>query len=116
MDTIFIRELRLEAGVGIYRRERGTRQTVQFDIDIGLPDTKAAHSDKVADTIDYAVVIERIGAELAAKHFGLVEALADHLANMILNEFGAAWVKLSVAKLGALRNAKLVGVTVERKK
>jgi len=68
------------------------------------------------DTIDYAVVIERIGAELAAKHFGLVEALADHLANMILKEFGAAWVKLSVAKLGALRNAKLVGVTVERKK
>jgi dihydroneopterin aldolase len=114
VDTIFIRELRLDAGVGIYRRERATRQTVQFDLEIGLPSKQAALSDKVADTIDYAVVIERITAELASRHFGLVEALADHVAKMILAEFGAPWVKVSVAKLGALRNAKLVGVTIER--
>jgi dihydroneopterin aldolase len=116
MDTIFIRELRLEAGVGIYRRERNTLQTVQFDIEIGLPDSKAAQSDKVADTIDYAIVIERITEKLAARHYGLVETLADHIANMLLEEFGAARAKVSVAKLGALRNAKLVGVTVERQK
>jgi 7,8-dihydroneopterin aldolase/epimerase/oxygenase len=115
MDTIFVRELRLEAGVGIYRRERATRQTVQFDLEIGLPDKQAALSDKVADTIDYAVVIERISAELASRHFGLVETLADHIAKMILAEFGAPWVKVSVAKLGVMRNVKLVGVTVERR-
>ena len=114
MDIIFIRELRLHAGVGVYRRERGTRQTVQFDIEIGLPGSHAAKTDKVADTIDYAVVIERIAAELEARHFGLVETLADHVANMILAEFGAPWVRVSVAKLGALRNAKQVGVVVER--
>lgn len=116
MDKIFVRELRLEAGVGIYRRERATRQTVQFDLEIGLPSEQAALSDKVADTIDYAVVIERIAAELASRHFGLVETLADHVAKMILAEFGAPWVKVSVAKLGAIRNAKLVGVTVKRQK
>ena len=116
MDTIFIRELRLEAGVGIYRRERNTRQMVQFDLEIGLPSSHAATTDKVADTIDYAVVIERISAELAARHFGLVETLADHVAHTILKEFGAPWVKVSVAKLGVMRNVKLVGVTVERRK
>jgi dihydroneopterin aldolase len=116
MDIIFIRELRLEAGVGIYKRERETRQTVQFDLEIGLPAKNPALSDKVADTIDYAVVIERITAELAGRHFGLVETLADHIAKMMLNEFGAPWVKVSVAKLGALRNVKLVGVTIERSK
>ena len=114
MDTIFIRDLRLEAGVGIYRRERATRQTVQFDLEIGLPANQAPVSDKVADTIDYAVVIERIAAELAKRHFGLVETLADHVAKLILAEFGAPWVKVSVAKLGVMRNVKLVGVTIER--
>jgi 7,8-dihydroneopterin aldolase/epimerase/oxygenase len=114
MDTIFIRELKLDAGVGIYRRERGTRQTVQFDIDIGMASNKAALSDKVADTIDYAVVIERIAAELAAKHFGLVETLADHVAKIILTDFGAPWVRVSVAKLGVMRGVKQVGVVIER--
>jgi dihydroneopterin aldolase len=114
MDIIFIRELRLQAGVGVYRRERGTRQTVQLDLEIGLPGSHAANTDKVSDTIDYAAVIERIAAELAERHFGLVETLADHVANMVLAEFGAPWVKVSVAKLGALRNAKQVGVIVER--
>jgi 7,8-dihydroneopterin aldolase/epimerase/oxygenase len=116
MDIIFVRELRLEAGVGIYRRERDTRQTVQFDLEIGLPDKQPELSDKVTDTIDYAVVIERITAELATKHFGLVETLADHVAKILLDEFGAPWVKVSVAKLGALRNVKQVGVTIERSK
>jgi len=116
MDIIFIRELRLEAGVGIYKRERETRQTVQFDLEIGLPAKNAALSDKVADTIDYAVVIERITTELASRHFGLVETLAEHVANLILNEFGAPWVRVSIAKLGALRSVKLVGVTIERSK
>ncbi len=115
MDTIFIRELKLDAAVGIYRRERGTRQTVQFDIDIGVAVAQAAASDKVADTIDYAVVIERIKAELAARHFGLVETLADHVAKLILTEFGAPWVKVSVAKLGVMKGVKLVGVSIERK-
>jgi 7,8-dihydroneopterin aldolase/epimerase/oxygenase len=114
MDIIFIRELRLQAAVGVYKRERGTRQTVQFDIEIGLPGSHAAKTDKVADTIDYASVIERIAAALEARHFGLVETLADHVANMILADFGAPWVKVSVAKLGALKSAKQVGVIVER--
>ena len=114
MDVIFIRELRLQAGVGVYRRERGTRQLVQFDLEIGLPASHAAKTDKVADTIDYAAVIERIARELEARHFGLVETLADHVANMVLADFGAPWVKVSVAKIGALRNVKQVGVVVER--
>jgi dihydroneopterin aldolase len=116
MDTIFIRDLRLDAGVGVYRRERGTRQTVQFDLDIGLPPSKASQTDKVGDTIDYAVVIGRIKEELAARHFGLVETLAEHVATLILGEFGAPWVKVSVAKLGVLKGVKLVGVSIERTK
>jgi dihydroneopterin aldolase len=34
----------------------------------------------------------------------------------VLDEFGAAWVKVSIAKLGILKDVGLVGVTVERRK
>jgi dihydroneopterin aldolase len=35
---------------------------------------------------------------------------------MLTGEFRAPWVKVSVAKIGILPNAKFVGVTIERGK
>lgn len=116
MDIIFLRALRVEAMVGIYRRERTIRQTVEIDLDIALPDASVFASGKVADTIDYAVVTRRIREELDAHRFGLVENLAEHLARLIVEEFHSPWVRLSVAKLGILKEARAVGVTIERKR
>jgi dihydroneopterin aldolase len=114
MDTIFLRDIRLEAMVGIYRREKVTRQLIAVDLDIALASSAVFTSGKVADTIDYATVVERVRAELATRRFGLVEELAQFLADLVLGEFGAPWVRVSVAKLGILKDVKLVGVTIER--
>ena len=116
MDTIFLREIRMDARVGIYKREKTITQTVELDLDIALPDDRVFESGKVADTNDYAVVIERIRAVLVERHYGLVENLAEHVAQIILNEFHSPWVRVSIAKIGAQRNAKRVGVTIERSK
>ena len=69
---------------------------------------------KVADTVDYGVVVERIRALLAKERFGLVENLAERIADLILNDFKSPRVKVSVTKLGVLREAQRVGVTIER--
>ena len=37
MDAILIRDLRVEALIGIHKRERHVAQTVSIDLDIGLP-------------------------------------------------------------------------------
>jgi dihydroneopterin aldolase len=116
MDIIFLRELRLDARIGIYKREKTITQTVELDLDIALPDDRVFTSGKVADTIDYAVVIERIRATLVEQHYGLVENLAEHVAQIILREFHAPWVRVSIAKIGAQRNARRVGVVIERSK
>jgi len=114
MDIIFLRELRLDARIGIYRREKTITQTVELNLDIALPDDRVFASGKVADTIDYAVVIERIRTTLLEQHYGLVENLAEHVAQIILGEFKAPWVRVSIAKIGAERNARRVGVVIER--
>lgn len=114
MDTIFIRGMRLDAQVGIYRRERTTSQPVEIDLDIGLPSARAFETGKVADTIDYGRVAERITQELGDKRFGLVEEMAQAIVDIVLAEFGAARVRISIAKLGILRNVGRVGVTIER--
>lgn len=114
MDIIFLNEFRAETIIGIYPWEREVPQTIQLDLEIGLPHSRAGTSDDVADTIDYGKVVERIQLVLAEKHFSLVEALAEHLARLVMDEFGAPWIKISITKLGLIRGVKRLGVTIER--
>ena len=114
MDTIFISELRLDILIGVYDWERQVPQTVQFDLEIGIPGRRATHSDHLADTIDYAAVARRIEACVRENRFGLLERVAEHIAELIEREFGAPWVKVSVTKLSPLKNVRRLGVTIER--
>lgn len=116
MDAIEIRDLRVEALIGIHKRERYVPQTVSIDLDIGIPGTAVFQSDKVADTIDYEQVALGIKALAASGHFRLVETLAERIARLLIDDFGAPWAKVAVAKIGILANAKFVGVTIERKR
>ena len=114
MDSILIRDLRVEALIGIHKRERHVPQTVSIDLEIGLPGEAVFASDRVADTIDYEQVALRIKALAASGHFRLVETLAERIAKLLTDEFKAPWVKVSAAKIGILPNAKFVGVSIER--
>jgi dihydroneopterin aldolase len=116
MDCIFIRDLRVDALIGFHRRERFAPQTLSFDLEIGIANTSVFASDKVADCIDYDKVATRVREIATGKHYNLVEALADRVAAAILEEFGAASAKVSVAKLGILKDAGRVGVSIERRR
>ena len=114
MDIIFIRDFRLNILVGMYDWERVAPQTVQLDLEIGVPGNQAAQSDAIAVTIDYAKVVQRIEESLRDNKIQLLEKLAEHIAQIVIGEFKAPWVKVSVAKLAALKNVKQLGVTIER--
>ena len=116
MDSILIRDLRVEALIGIHKRERHVPQTVAIDLDIGLPGEAVFASDRVADTIDYEQVVLRIRALAASGHFRLVETFADRIARLLLDEFDAPWARVSAAKIGCLPNVRQVGVAIERRK
>jgi len=113
MDRIFIEELRVEAWVGIYPRERVTRQTIEINLEFGVPDAAAQH-DEIADTIDYAEVINRIRKELVERHFNLLETLGEFVVALLVDDFHAPWVKISIAKIGVMKGVKRVGVAIER--
>ena len=116
MDSILVRDLRVEVLIGIHKRERHVAQVVSIDLDIGLPGETVFISDRVADTIDYEQVALRITALAASGHFKLVETFAERIAKLLIDDFKAPWVKVSAAKIGVLPNAKFVGVAIERRR
>ena len=116
MDTILVRDLRVEVLIGIHKRERHVAQVVSIDLEIGIPGTTVFATDKVADTIDYEQVALRIKALAGTGHFRLVETFADRIAKLLIAELKAPWVKVSAAKIGILPDAKFVGVSIERGK
>jgi 7,8-dihydroneopterin aldolase/epimerase/oxygenase len=116
MDTIFISELKVKTKLGVPEWERMTPQTIILDIEIGYDLSTAGKSDAIADTIDYGGVVARIQTTLKEHSFQLVEALAEHVCQLILKEFKAESVKVKVAKPAILPGLKALGVVIERSK
>ena len=114
MDIIFLSEVKVQTKLGVPEWERMVEQTIILDIEIAMPNSNSCQTDEITDTIDYGAVVARIRQTLAERSFKLVEALAEHICQIILTEFGAPWVKIKVAKPGILPGLKALGVVIER--
>jgi len=114
MDIIFLQEVKVETRLGVPEWERLLPQTIVLDIELAMPHSRSCQSDAIADTIDYGQIIARIRQTLAEHSFRLVEALAEHVCQLILAEFGTPWVKVRVGKPGILPGVKQLGVVIER--
>jgi len=90
------------------------RQKVVLDIEMAFDNRKPAASDKIEDTVNYKAVSKRLIAFIEASSFELVETLAEGCAAIVRDEFGVPWVRLRLAKPGAVTGSKAVGVIIER--
>lgn len=114
MDIIFVSELRIETLIGVYEWEKRAPQTIQLDLEVGLPGKHASRTHRLDDTIDYASIVKRLEQLFRDEHFSLLEHAAESVAAAIRHDFNAPWVKVSIAKLAPLRNVKRLGITIER--
>jgi dihydroneopterin aldolase len=114
MDIVFLRDLRIDTVIGIYGWERRTRQTLIFDLEMSADIAGAAASDDIKDTLNYKSVAKRLIQFVGESEFQLVETLAERCAQIIREEYGVRWVRLTLNKKGAVRGATDVGVIIER--
>ena len=94
--------------------KRRVRQTLVFDLEMSADIARAAASDDIQDTLNYKAVAKRLIQFVGESEFQLVETLAERCTEIIRNEFGVRWVKLTLNKKGAVRGASDVGVIIER--
>lgn len=113
-DIVYIRGLKTEAVIGVYDWERDIRQTLVLDLDMATDIRAAGASDDVTDTLDYAAVSQRVLDYVSASEFKLIEALAEQVARLVMDEFGVPWLRLRLSKPGAVQQADDVGIVIER--
>ena len=116
MNTIFIHDFRLATKIGVYEWERKVAQTIRLDLEIGVASDAAFRTGELADAVDYAAVVERLRSFAVDHPYPLLERFAEAVAQLVLSEFAAAWVKVRVAKPSAIPGVKELGVAIERRR
>ncbi len=113
-DIIYLRELKVEMFIGVHAWEQRIKQAIIFDLELTFDIRKAANSESIADSIDYAEVAEKIKQLAASRTFILLETLVEAVANLLLQTFNVSQVRVRANKVAAVPHVKEVGIIIER--
>ncbi|NIY81780.1 bifunctional dihydroneopterin aldolase/7,8-dihydroneopterin epimerase [Vibrio hepatarius] len=114
MDKVFIEQLEVITTIGVYDWEQEIKQKLVLDIEMAHDNRPAGKSDDVKDALDYATVSAAVLEHIEGGRFLLVERVAEEIAELIMARFNVPWIKIRLAKPGAVPQAKSVGVIIER--
>ena len=98
-DRISLRDHVVEADIGAFQKERGTKQRLRFNIVVEVRPAPAPLEDDVDRILSYDRITEAIADELAMERLNLLETLAEHLAERILAEPQAMRAFIRIEKL-----------------
>jgi dihydroneopterin aldolase len=114
MDKVFIEGLRIQTTIGFFAWEKEIKQTLVIDLTMGWDTSKAAENDELAKTLDYADISTAIESFANKNPVDLLETLAERMADFLITQYQIPWLRLKIAKPGAVHNAFTVGVEIER--
>lgn len=116
MDIVFIENFTGQTVIGIDSSEQDVPQPVRMNLAIGVPSIRACTTDRIEDTVNYAAVRSALHALLVSHRMQLLEALAETVAQLLMADFGAHWVRVSLAKPAKFDDVAAVGVHIERQR
>jgi dihydroneopterin aldolase len=116
---VFIRDLVLDARIGVYPEEKGGRQPIRINISFEMRDDGLDHPDGIGPddimrVVDYDGMTKRVRALIGRAHVQLVETMAEQIARLCLNDPRVISARVSVEKLTVFADAASAGVEIER--
>ena len=114
MDKVIIKNLLARGIIGVNDWERKRAQNILINLTLYTDTRHAGETDDIADCVDYTKISKKLLAHAESVNRFTVEALANDLAKLCLEEKGVEKAIVRVEKPGAVRFAKSVGVEVER--
>ena len=110
ITKVFVRGLKVEAAIGVYRHEKGRRQPLVIDVEL---DVAVSDWSRLSETVNYEVIAEKARRVADEGHRGLVETFAHHLAEACFEEPKVTRARIRVEKPNALTpDAEAAGVEI----
>lgn len=110
---VFVRDLVMDAAIGVYEHEKGRTQRIRVNIDLGV-DLPVRGTDNLADVVSYEDVVVAVRQIVGSGHVNLVETLAERIADRCLVDRRVRTARIRVEKLDAFADTGSVGVEIER--
>ncbi len=111
---VFVRDLIVDALVGIHDHEKDSPQRIRFNLDLAVRESDAGLGDDIANVVCYEKLVSGVAEIIEAGHVGLVETLAERVAEMCLCDVRVRSARVRVEKLDIFDDAASVGVEIER--
>jgi dihydroneopterin aldolase len=112
---VFVRDLELEALIGVHGHEKGKPQPIRINVDLTVDEGTGAVADRLKNVVNYEKVVDGIRAIIARGHVNLVETLAEMVAEACLKDKRVLVARIRIEKLKAIEGARSVGVEIERR-
>ena len=113
---LFVRDLVLEASIGVYETEKGAPQRVRINVDLAVEAPDKPFSDEIAGVVSYEPIVTAAKEIVAEGHVNLVETLAERLIERCLANPRVHRARVRVEKLDIFPEATSVGVEIERER
>lgn len=97
-DKIMLAGMQFYGRHGVFAEEKAMGQKFIIDVEISLDLKRAAASDDIAQTPNYADIYALVKNNAVHKNFNLIEALADSIASDILKSYRIDRVMVRVKK------------------
>ena len=114
MDTILIRQLKIQTVIGVYPVERQFNQTLLLDLDLTTDAARVAETDSLTHALNYAGIASFIETFAKQQSFNMIETFAHRLSEALADTFGIEGQVITVYKPGAVLTAQTVGIRIER--
>jgi dihydroneopterin aldolase len=113
---VFVRDLELLASVGVFEVEKRYEQRVVISIELDVSDTYDGVSDRLEDVFDYGAAVKTIQRVVEARHFQLIETLAERIAEGLLADPRVESARIRVEKPDIVPACRAVGIEIVRRR
>ena len=113
---VFVRDLELLALIGIYAHEKTDPQRIIVNIDLSVMEGEGPQDDDIGHVVSYEIVVKKVEQIIAEGHINLVETLCEKIAAACLRDKRVVAARVRVEKPDIIKNARSVGVEIERQR
>lgn len=113
MDKIVIKDLEVQARIGVTEAERAQPQRLLITVELERDLAAAGRSDAVAATMPYDVVADMVKKVVTGRPRKLIEAVAEEVAHALLAHKMALSITVAVKKF-SISDTRYVAVEITR--